>query len=735
MFNANGDEVTAIADSDLTKLIVKFKAQDVHSGLSKLSFSIYQEFGADSHWAATRGGQTQVPIVTDVAMAARRELDPAQCSNMERETPCICTAVSASFAALCYDSDYQLPLANNAALQANDIANGHHARKLTVEIQATNRAMLQTTAKLQIVVDLTPPVVGTVRDVGGDSKGDKVYVSASTLADAEVTLSLHGFGDKESSVARFLWHVGAECLSGMSLADFMALNHTSILAEPDPNDTVILYRPAAVPSHPAGKPYIATVAAINGAGVASKLVCSSGVSVDVTPPELVEITVERVLMDEGFAHVDQPSGRRYYFVTADRHRMPISAVEWGRCSSQGAKSTRLDDKFVTGLPLKRTASGNPVHLNGNDLASACSSTASQFSSDSPEASLVAGESHVHLQWRASDPESGIKEYRVTALEAESETPVTHDECVSHQPHATCNLGLAQGQRVVLRIVAENNAGQTITMQTGVVVVDTSAPLAAEGLSVIEKSLADQNTLRVKYPRCERCSAVEMALGSGSVWTSVSQWKPCAPQSTSCDTSLPRGPLPRGSNFTVRVRRSFPNRLQAISAHTFTASGALPSLSEVPNCCLRGETDPPHVHGVACVDGLSDELLFVECDVPIRVVKVEFRDPSLGTLLSSQENARSQEEAGQPFAVLYPFPGQPSIITVAMSSVQPAAAWHTISALHLGVVGDQMSGIAVRVCTPQQHLAACPEGGQISAVLAHDTVLTVSWTEKKFVFDQ
>lgn len=169
----HGEDTLLIHSSgDLSKMDIKFSAQDGSSGLLEIKWTISQP----------SVGATPGAVIASDSLAAEKMTAP--CAPA-------CTCMNAD-ASRCYKRFYDLPLQNHAALQPSQIS-GSHASHIVVKVEARNRAGMWASAEASVVIDMTPPLAGVVID-NLPSSPDLDFVSdGSTLR-----FGVKGFSDPES---------------------------------------------------------------------------------------------------------------------------------------------------------------------------------------------------------------------------------------------------------------------------------------------------------------------------------------------------------------------------------------------------------------------------------------------------------------------------------------------------------------------------------------------------------
>ena len=227
------------AATDLRTMKFAFKAGDDQSALKSLKWTVTED-------VITTGEACTVctPESNSVALGGPCAIQDADC---------LCTPHGK-----CRTEAFKLPVHLHQQMSA-----GEHGRGYTFAITATNRAGLATTKSLRIVIDTTPPTVGTVFD-GADPSFEVDFQMPRELKG-----SWMGFNDPESGIHGYRYLFSDAKVTELT-SDFSEIV-TDNFAGP-------------VTMADEGKYYLCVVA-INNAMSMSKVRCSDGVMTDQTPPE------------------------------------------------------------------------------------------------------------------------------------------------------------------------------------------------------------------------------------------------------------------------------------------------------------------------------------------------------------------------------------------------------------------------------------------------------------------
>jgi hypothetical protein len=237
---ANGQTGLQLHDAaDLRSMKFAFTAGDDHSALKTLTWTVTEDTITDGE-ACT----VCTPEKNSVSLGG-------DCNVQDQG--CLCTPHGR-----CRKEEFHLPVDRH-----QEMAAGEHGRGYTFGITATNRAGLTTTKSMRIVIDTTPPTVGTVYD-GADPAFEVDFQMPRELKG-----SWSGFSDPESGIRSYRY----------LFTDTKVTEVNDKFSEPITDNFA---GPWTAPEE--GKYYLCVVAT-NNALSQSNVRCSDGVMTDQTPPE------------------------------------------------------------------------------------------------------------------------------------------------------------------------------------------------------------------------------------------------------------------------------------------------------------------------------------------------------------------------------------------------------------------------------------------------------------------
>ncbi|XP_061173566.1 uncharacterized protein LOC133182735, partial [Saccostrea echinata] len=248
--------------SDLSRMTISFKALDEHSGL----YSIEWMLGTSPDGGELGRG----------SMAVNR-LEPGEtCNHVDN---CYCPKVG-----VCEKAMYSVKF---NSLIKNNKQKGHHNRGYFFTVKVTNNAMLVSISRTDILADDSPPASGIAME------GETGSQEMDYTCNREIIVRWSGFIDHESGIKKYRVGFDDKCLSREGL---LHNNHTTLpgfIYETNKEQIKVL---APYPGL-----YFTSVIAYNYALEASEVVCSNGITYDISPPKLYNIILEEAKTTEGIA--------------------------------------------------------------------------------------------------------------------------------------------------------------------------------------------------------------------------------------------------------------------------------------------------------------------------------------------------------------------------------------------------------------------------------------------------
>ncbi|XP_022102003.1 uncharacterized protein LOC110985345 [Acanthaster planci] len=424
----DGEVNLAVHNSaDLHEMSVTFRTYDIHSGVRTIEWRLFDNY-------------------TGTEMEHGRQTVPARKINADTEdcdpVSCMCIPIG-DVIGDCYAVDYGF----NPTFHI-----GVHDYDYFITLTVTNEARLVTTQTIKVTVDTSAPQAGVVHD--GIRGSNEVDFQEGSI------LSAHweGFFDRESGVKFYQYLFDSSCW-----------NDTTMIGTVKDRMTRTTSTHASWTAPSPGLYYV-TVIAYNRALEPSEPVCSDGVVIDTSPPELSQIALGYARMWPGLA---KDAEGRVWFINEHRRKTEVLNASSG-CSS---KAVFLDDLSV--YPEMAGTNDSTSVLQGDLDCLWIWATEQKF--------FLPTHKHVTISWTGEDAESSIYDYEI-GLSSQPSNPVPdqpsdptpdlvtftstsgHDHFVMYHPH------ISHGSVFYLVLKATNKAQLASFKVIGPIVVDTTPPM-------------------------------------------------------------------------------------------------------------------------------------------------------------------------------------------------------------------------------------------------------------------
>ncbi|XP_038051300.1 uncharacterized protein LOC119724354 isoform X2 [Patiria miniata] len=405
------------SSADLHEMSVEFRTFDIHSGVRTIHWRLWDPV------TETEYGSQTIP-------ARQINPDTEDCDPVS----CMCVPVGD-----CYAVDYGF----NPTFHI-----GAHDTDYFITLTVTNHARLITTKTIRITVDTSGPQVGVVNDgIRGSNEVD--FQEGNDLS-----AHWEGFFDKESGVKFYQYLFDDSCW----------MDETSIgRVKDEMTRTTSTHASWTAPSP--GQYYV-TVIAYNRALEPSEAVCSDGVVIDTSPPELTQIAISYARMWPGLA---KDAEGRVWFINEHRRKMELMDAS----SDCSAKAGLVDDLSV--YPEMSDINETSAILQGDLDCLWISAVQQKF--------YLPTDKHLTISWTAEDTESSIYDYEVgysSSLVIDFFTSVStsgHDHFMLHHPH------FSHGSVLHVTVLAINKAQISTSKVIGPIIVDTTPPMFVGRVSV------------------------------------------------------------------------------------------------------------------------------------------------------------------------------------------------------------------------------------------------------------
>ncbi|XP_019617771.1 PREDICTED: uncharacterized protein LOC109465072 [Branchiostoma belcheri] len=417
---------------DLFEMTVVFIAYDDHSGLHNIHWELH-----DMADPTVVHGEGQVAVRRPSTL--HPECPPPFCTCIPKDEEC-------------YFRNYEF----SPDMYKINISQGTHDHDYYIVITVTNNAMLQTQQRFQITVDTSPPLPGHVHD------SLPAETDLDFQQDTVIQASWEGFFDRESGVMFYMYGFAEDCLTLENVTEFgNTTNTTSTHAVWEATHQGL---------------YHCTIIAFNSALEPSEPVCSDGVTIDVTPPVITDLSVDNLHYTPG---VIRGKDGVVWLVDSSGLRHPINQPS-PTCRNV---SQEVDD--VNLWPAQNLLSNGTEHPGYSD--NDCLTTGS-FSGNG----YLSRENRLSLRWTGEDPESEIYDFEVglsSTLSPDLPDILPFTSTNAHPHFTTYHPDLDEGKQFYLVLKAINRAQMSTTKVLGPFIVDVTPPVFS---SVIEVTLEENN---------------------------------------------------------------------------------------------------------------------------------------------------------------------------------------------------------------------------------------------------
>lgn len=325
----------------------------------------------------------------------------------------------------------------------------------------------------RLSADTTPPDVPAVTDDG----------EYSTMPSA-LHASWNSF-DAESGISRYEYAIGTAPGAG-DVAPFADAGTDTAVTR----DGLPLVK---------GARYYFSVRAINGAGLASEVGVSDGITVDYTAPQTPIVTDDGaystlpMTLHASWSSSDQESGvvgYEYAIGTAPESEDLVPFTDAGAAN----QVTRDDLPLVNGtryyISVRATNRAGLVSYIGVSNGIMVDYTSPQTPVVIDDGKYTTSADTLHFVFGSGDTESGIDHYEYSVGTTEGLTDVLAWQQASlTREHTITTLSLAQGASYYINVRAHNRAGLVSEGCSNGILVDRTPP-AAPGIQIVSVSLAE-----------------------------------------------------------------------------------------------------------------------------------------------------------------------------------------------------------------------------------------------------
>ncbi|KAI8510730.1 hypothetical protein Bbelb_116460, partial [Branchiostoma belcheri] len=417
---------------DLFEMTVVFIAYDDHSGLHNIHWELH-----DMADPTVVHGEGQVAVRRPSTL--HPECPPPFCTCIPKDEEC-------------YFRNYEFSPDKNKM----NISEGTHDHDYYIIITVTNNAMLQTQGRFQITVDTSPPLPGHVHD------SLPAETDMDFQQDTVIQASWEGFFDRESGVMFYMYGFAEDCLTLENVTEF---GNTSNYQVANTTSTYAVWEA----THPGL--YHCTVIAFNRALEPSESVCSDGVTIDVTPPVIADLSVDNLHYTPG---VVRDKDGEVWLVDSSGLRQPINEpTATCRNASQEVDDVNL---WPTHQDLLSNGTEHPGYFDSDCL------TTGNFSGNG----YLSRENMLSLRWTGEDPESEIYDFEVglsSTLSPDLPDILPFTSTNAHPHFTTYHPDLDEGKQFYLVLKAINRAQMSTTKVLGPFIVDVTPPVFSNAIKL------------------------------------------------------------------------------------------------------------------------------------------------------------------------------------------------------------------------------------------------------------
>ncbi|XP_072033178.1 uncharacterized protein [Amphiura filiformis] len=401
--------------NNLHDMRIHFKAYDIHSGLRTIRYEVYD---TENH---------------TVKMEMALPVNKINASNCE-PTSCVCTPLGE-----CYDTEFEI---------VPNFHIGRHDYDYAIRLIVTNNAHLVANDTLKITIDTSPPIAGSVHD-GTPDDNDIDFQQENTLH-----VHWDGFFDKESGVKFYEYIFDTKCWDTLPTVNVSRTTSTHVSG-----------------SAPSSGTYYVTVVAYNHALDPSTAVCSDGVTIDKTSPNLSDIRIQNSRIKPGIV---ADTDNNIWVVNAN--------VEYKKVINASHICRKVFFICLQISPInKRSNAGSgqtlmwfePSTQYQNVILDDC-----EIWGPSGDRLFITADKHIHTSWIGWDGESAIYDFYIALSSVASDLLPDIMPYVStagkHQftlQHPT----ITHGSVFYLIVKAVNKAQMTSSKIFGPVAVDLTPP--------------------------------------------------------------------------------------------------------------------------------------------------------------------------------------------------------------------------------------------------------------------
>lgn len=292
------------------------------------------------------------------------------CQNVTRF--CYCPSLS-----VCEQRQYSI-----IDMGSKVTATGQHNRRYHFSVFVRNNANLSTTQHIDILVDSSPPMNGSVKE------GPKYGRDVDYTSENRTIIHWEGFIDHESGIKFYKVAISRTCLNTDEMTSDVngyVLNDTRILTTEHSNVAM---------TFPGEGKYFTTVVAFNNAMEPSYASCSDGITYDTTPLDIVDFRGRNFVIEDSIAC----TGNKTWLIKEDLTRVALKNSPV--CDDMCSRFSFPD--FISSLPIERRKASDSAYSDG------ICAILKPFGKNP----ILTSSDTLDLQWNFSDEYSQLNDFQI-----------------------------------------------------------------------------------------------------------------------------------------------------------------------------------------------------------------------------------------------------------------------------------------------------------------------------------
>ncbi|XP_069132408.1 uncharacterized protein [Argopecten irradians] len=422
---------------ELTEMTVEWLVYDYHSGMHSVQWRLFDNFTGEEvqhgmDWLIAQGNSENL---TDCE---------SQYASYPRGANCYCTRYSG-----CYHQHYHVKPQLVGDPTKGGVYTGKergvHNHDYVFEVTATNNALVNSTLSFKITIDTTPPHIGYVME------GQRGQPEVDFQQDLVFHTYWDGFFDKESGVLMYQYGVDQECIQGNK---FQANGRGEMIHE--------TYGTSALINVTTEGTYHVTVVAYNRAMEKSEPVCSDGITIVTTVPNVVEVVVKGGKVKGG---VVRDSEDQVWILNRNRTRNQVMDPTTD-CRD---RATLIDD--ISLVPINRYQNGtNVLSSNGDCLAS--------LPAPNSTTTVLGRTNNLDISWTISSNDSVVFDYEIglSTIQTNPVPDLYSFISTNHHTHSRIrHPDLVEGVMFYVLVRTTSKANAHVLQSIGPMIIDTTPP--------------------------------------------------------------------------------------------------------------------------------------------------------------------------------------------------------------------------------------------------------------------